>query len=197
MGDAGAVVTPFYDSLLVKITASAPTFETCIDRMDRALREMRIRGVKTNIPFLENVLHHSNFRSGQATTTMIDTSPELFQFRPRKDRATKLLNFLGNVIVNGNPHAKGHRPAMPLEAARLPGWDRVRGRRVRLPGGLHGLQRSLHQRAHRSAQLRRLRYSMHGWPGLLGGQVLEHLFAAAHQVRQRVRGPHHHRQHVR
>src|SRR6187401_1025303 len=111
MGDAGAVVTPFYDSLLVKITASAPTFATCIDRMDRALREMRIRGVKTNIPFLENVLHHSLFRSGQATTTMIDTSPELFHFRARKDRATKLLNFLGNVIVNGNPHAKGHKPS--------------------------------------------------------------------------------------
>jgi pyruvate carboxylase len=124
MGDAGAVVTPFYDSLLVKLTASAPTFETCIDRMDRALREMRIRGVKTNIPFLENVLHHATFRSGGATTTMIDTSPELFQFRAKKDRATKLLNFLGNVIVNGNPHAKGHKPAAPFEAARLPKSDR-------------------------------------------------------------------------
>jgi pyruvate carboxylase len=120
MGDAGAVVTPFYDSLLVKITASAPTFETCIDRMDRALREMRIRGVKTNIPFLENVLHHPVFRGGAATTTMIDTSPELFHFRAKKDRATKLLNFLGNVIVNGNPHAKGYKPAQPLEPARIP-----------------------------------------------------------------------------
>ncbi len=123
MGDAGAVVTPFYDSLLVKITASAPTFETCIDRMDRALREMRIRGVKTNIPFLENVLHHPVFRGGAATTTMIDTSPELFHFRAKKDRATKLLNFLGNVIVNGNPHAKGHKPSAPLEAARVPQSD--------------------------------------------------------------------------
>jgi len=123
MGDAGAVVTPFYDSLLVKLTASAPTFEMTIDRMDRALREMRIRGVKTNIPFLENVLHHQKFRSGQATTTMIDTSPELFDFRARKDRATKLLNFLGGVIVNGNPHAKGHKPAAPLEPAKLPPYD--------------------------------------------------------------------------
>ncbi len=123
MGDSGAVVTPFYDSLLVKITASAPTFATAIDRMDRALREMRIRGVKTNIPFLENVLRHAVFRSGGATTTMIDTSPELFHFRAKKDRATKLLNFLGNVIVNGNPHAKGHKPAAPLEPARLPKWD--------------------------------------------------------------------------
>ena len=123
MGDSGAVVTPFYDSLLVKMTASAPTFQTAIDRMDRALRETRIRGVKTNIPFLENVLHHAKFRSGAATTTMIDTSPELFQFRARKDRATKLLNFLGNVIVNGNPHAKGYKPPKPLEAAHIPGWD--------------------------------------------------------------------------
>src|SRR5262245_11203341 len=123
MGDAGAVVTPFYDSLLVKITASAPTFQNAIDRMDRALREMRIRGVKTNIPFLENVLRHQAFRSGQATTTMIDTSPELFDFRARRDRATKLLNFLGGVIVNGNPHAKGHKPAVPLEAAKVPASD--------------------------------------------------------------------------
>lgn len=123
MGDAGAVVTPFYDSLLVKITASAPTFQNAIDRMDRALREMRIRGVKTNIPFLENVLRHQAFRSGQATTTMIDTSPELFDFRARKDRATKLLNFLGGVIVNGNPHAKGHRPAVALESAKVPASD--------------------------------------------------------------------------
>ncbi len=123
MGDSGAVVTPFYDSLLVKMTASAPTFQTAIDRMDRALRETRIRGVKTNIPFLENVLHHPKFRSGEATTTMIDTSPELFHFRAKKDRATKLLNFLGNVIVNGNPHAKGYKPGQKFEAARLPKWD--------------------------------------------------------------------------
>ncbi len=123
MGDSGAVVTPFYDSLLVKMTASAPTFQMAIERMDRALRETRIRGVKTNIPFLENVLHHPKFRSGAATTTMIDTSPELFQFRAKKDRATKLLNFLGNVIVNGNPHAKGHKPSALLDAARIPKWD--------------------------------------------------------------------------
>ncbi len=120
MGDAGAVITPFYDSLLVKITVTGATFPMALDRMDRSLREMRIRGVKTNIPFLENVLHHPAFRSGQATTTLIDTSPELFQFRARKDRATKLLNFLGNVIVNGNPHAKGYMPDKPLEAPKIP-----------------------------------------------------------------------------
>ena len=124
MGDAGAVITPFYDSLLVKITASGQTFDMALDRMDRALREFRIRGVKTNIPFLENVIHFGDFRSGHATTTMIDTSPALFEFKPRRDRATKLLTFLGNVIVNGNPHAKGYKPAAPLEPAPLPGYDR-------------------------------------------------------------------------
>lgn len=124
MGDAGAVITPFYDSLLVKITASGQTFEMALDRMDRALREFRIRGVKTNIPFLENVIHFPIFREGQATTTMIDTSPELFEFKPRRDRASKLLQFLGNVIVNGNPHAKGYKPSAPLEPAPLPSWDR-------------------------------------------------------------------------
>ena len=109
MGYAGAVITPFYDSLLVKLTASGQTFPMALQRMDRALREFRIRGVKTNIPFLENLIHNPTFASGQATTTLIDTTPELFSFKPRKDRATKLLNFLGDVIVNGNPHAKGHK----------------------------------------------------------------------------------------
>ncbi len=120
MADAGAVVTPFYDSLLVKVTASAPTFETAISRLDRALREFRIRGVKTNIPFIENVLHHPIFASGDATTTLIDTTPELFQFAPRRDRATKLLNFLGDVIVNGNPNAKGWKPEKPFASAKVP-----------------------------------------------------------------------------
>jgi pyruvate carboxylase len=123
MGDAGAVITPFYDSLLVKITTSGATFHTALDRMDRALREMRIRGVKTNTPFLENVINHPTFRSGAATTTLIDTTPALFEFKQRRDRATKLLGFLGNVIVNGNPHAKGYKPPQPLTAAPLPKWD--------------------------------------------------------------------------
>ena len=123
MGEAGAVITPFYDSLLVKITASGSTFEVALQRTDRALREFRIRGVKTNIPFLENVIHAEQFRTGKATTTMIDTSPSLFEFKPRRDRATKLLNFLGNVIVNGNPHAKGYKPEAPLSAAPLPKSD--------------------------------------------------------------------------
>lgn len=116
MGDTGSVITPFYDSLLVKLTAFAPDFELALQRMDRALREFRIRGVKTNIPFLENVIHHPLFRAGDATTTLIDTTPELFNFKPKRDRATRLLSFLGDVVVNGNPQVK-------LENGNIPFFD--------------------------------------------------------------------------
>ncbi len=125
MGYAGAVITPFYDSMLVKSITSGQTYDMAMRRAHRTLSEFRIRGVKTNIPFLENVIAHPQFRSGQATTTLIDTTPELFTFKPRRDRATKLLTFLGNVIVNGNPHAKGYRPDKPFPAAPLPAWDRT------------------------------------------------------------------------
>lgn len=103
----GATITPYFDSLLVKLSAAGNTFEEAVRRTDRALREFRIRGVKTNIPFLENLIHHPTFVSGDATTTFIDTTPELFRFRPRRDRATKLLSYLGDVIVNGRPEVKG------------------------------------------------------------------------------------------
>jgi len=123
MGDTGAVITPFYDSLLVKLTASARTFELAIQRMDRALREFRIRGVKTNIPFIENVIHHDAFSSGQAITTLIDTTPALFNFSRRRDRATKLLKLLGETIVNGNDQVKGRPvPLMDLPVI-LPEYD--------------------------------------------------------------------------
>jgi len=123
MAGAGAVITPFYDSLLVKITAHGKDFHTALQRMERALREFRVRGVKTNIPFLENVILNDTFRSGQASTRLIDSTPELFEFKLRKDRATKLLAFLGDVIVNGNPHAKGFKPARSLLPAVLPAFD--------------------------------------------------------------------------
>ena len=123
MGYGGAIITPFYDSLLVKVVASAQTYEIAMHRMHRALSEFRIRGVKTNVPFLENVIAHEKFRTGQATTTLIDTTPELFKFKTRRDRATKLLNFLGNVIVNGNPHAKGYKPEKPLIQATPVAFD--------------------------------------------------------------------------
>jgi pyruvate carboxylase len=123
MGDTGSVITPFYDSLLVKVTASGPSFPIALQRMDRALREFRIRGVKTNIPFLENVVRNESFRAGQATTTLIDTTPQLFVFKGRRDRATKLLAFLADVAVNGNPQAKGHKPPAALAAAPIPAAD--------------------------------------------------------------------------
>jgi pyruvate carboxylase len=119
----GAVVTPYYDSLLVKLTVRSPSWENALERMDRALHEFRVRGVKTNIPFLENVIANEIFRSGQATTRLIDTSPELFDFTPRRDRASKLLAYLGEVIVNGNPTAKGWKPDFIYEPAPVPPYD--------------------------------------------------------------------------
>ncbi|MFW2384698.1 MAG: pyruvate carboxylase [Akkermansiaceae bacterium] len=119
-GDAGAVITPYYDSMLVKLTAMGRDFETACQRTDRALREFRIRGVKTNIPFLENVIADPTFRSGDAHTKLIDSQPSLFEFVPKRDRATKLLNYLSDITVNGNPGAKNWRPAQPFETPRLP-----------------------------------------------------------------------------
>jgi len=123
MGYAGAVITPFYDSMLVKVITSGQSYELALNRARRVLSEFRIRGVKTNIPFLENVIAHPLFRTGQATTTLIDTTPELFRFKARRDRATKILSFLGNVIVNGNPHAKGYKPGKVLPTVLSPSVD--------------------------------------------------------------------------
>jgi pyruvate carboxylase len=105
-GFGGSVITPYFDSLLVKITTAGSTFIEAIDRMDRSLREFRIRGVKTNIPFLENLIRSPEFQRGDATTTFIDSTPELFRFKPRRDRATKVLTYLGDVIINGRPDVK-------------------------------------------------------------------------------------------
>lgn len=102
-GFQGAVVTPYYDSLLVKISTWGNTFSEAAAKMDRNLREFRIRGVKTNIPFLENVVKHTKFISGDFDTGFIDSTPELFEFPIRKDRGTKLLNYIGNVTLNGFP----------------------------------------------------------------------------------------------
>ncbi|MBE3596794.1 MAG: pyruvate carboxylase [Hydrogenibacillus sp.] len=99
-GFTGAVITPYYDSLLVKASTYAPTFELAADKMLRVLREFRIRGVKTNIPFLENVITDREFREGTYDTHYIDNRPDLLQFPVRKDRGTKLLKFIGEVIVN-------------------------------------------------------------------------------------------------
>jgi pyruvate carboxylase len=124
----GAVITPFYDSLLVKVTAHGIEFTDAVRRMQRALQEFRVRGVKTNIPFLLNLLQHDTFLIGKCTTRFIDETPELFQLPVRRDRATKVLSYLGNVIVNGNPEVKGKHP--DIRRAPIP----VPGEQERRPG---------------------------------------------------------------
>ena len=105
----GAVITPYYDSLLVKLSTHAISFEKAASKMVRNLREFRIRGIKTNIPFLENVVQHEKFLTGQYDTSFIDTTPELFDFPVRKDRGTKMLSYIGNVTVNGFPGVEKHK----------------------------------------------------------------------------------------
>lgn len=100
---AGAVVTPFFDSLLVKVCTHGITFEQTISKMQRALKEFRVRGVKTNIPFLSNVISHPTFKSGHAITTFIDESPELFEFPRVRDRGNKTMKYISEVTVNGFP----------------------------------------------------------------------------------------------
>jgi pyruvate carboxylase len=107
---SGAVITPYYDSLLVKVCASGLTFEEACRRMDRALAEWRVRGVRTNLPFLRNVVNHPVFRAGQSTTTFLADIPELLVWEERFDRASKLLQFIGDVSVGGNPEVNGPRP---------------------------------------------------------------------------------------
>ena len=106
---AGALITSHFDSLLVKVTSWAPDAESAMKRMDRALREFRIRGVTTNLRFLENLINHQKFLPADYTTSFIDKTKELFEFPERRDRASRLLNFIGNVIVNGNDEVKGHK----------------------------------------------------------------------------------------
>jgi len=114
---SGGVITRYYDSLLVKVTAKAQTPELAIARMDRALREFRIRGVSTNIAFVENLLRHPSFLDNTYHTKFIDETPELFQFTKRKDRGTKVLTYIADITVNGHPETKGH--------ARLPSHIRA------------------------------------------------------------------------
>lgn len=114
-GFQGAVISPYYDSLLVKVSTWATTFKEAAAKMDRNLQEFRIRGIKTNIPFLENVVKHQNFISGDFDTSFIDSTPELFIFPVRQDRGTKLLSYIGNVTVNGFPGIE--KKKKPIHAA--------------------------------------------------------------------------------
>ena len=116
---SGAVITRYYDSLLEKVTAWAPTPEAAIARMDRALREFRIRGVSTNIDFVINLLKHPTFLNYQYTTKFIDTTPELFDFKPRRDRATRILTYIADITVNGHPETEG-RPRADVKPPKAP-----------------------------------------------------------------------------
>ena len=136
---SGAVVNPFYDSLLVKVSARGRRFIDAARRMERCLQEFRIRGVKTNIPFLIKLITHPKFLSGTATTRFIDETPDLFSLPKRRDRATKILSYLGEVIVNGNPLVKDRPKATRREPAPVPAVDRYSP----VPPGLRDKLRSL------------------------------------------------------
>ena len=118
---SGAVITRFYDSLLTKVTARAPTPEMAIARMDRALREFRIRGVSTNIAFVENLLKHPTFLNNEYHTKFIDQTPDLFDFKKRRDRATKILTYIADITVNGHPETAGRvKPAADVKSPKPP-----------------------------------------------------------------------------
>ncbi len=120
---SGAVVTPYYDSLLVKVTARGTRLVEASRRMERCLQEFRVRGVKTNIPFLINLITHASFLAGQCTTKFIDETPELFQMVIRKDRATKVLQYLAEILVNGNSLVKDRPRSTRRTPAPVPHYD--------------------------------------------------------------------------
>lgn len=121
---SGALVTPYYDSMLVKVTAFGTCFEETAHRMDRALDEFRIRGVKTNIPFLINLINHKDFLEGKCTTRFIDENPNLFHFSRRRDRATLIMRFMGDILVNGHPLIKEIPKSICRRKAPVPAADR-------------------------------------------------------------------------
>ena len=121
----GARVSPFFDSLLVKVTAQGRTLKGAVQRGHRALREFRIRGVKTNIGFLKKVLEHPTFNTGKATVSFIGRHPELFEIPQSFDRATKTLKYLAKLAVNGNPEVDPIEPGRVFRKAVIPPFDRL------------------------------------------------------------------------
>ena len=132
---SGAFIGRYYDSLLVKVTAWSPTAGETVRRMHRALWEFRIRGVTTNLRFLDQVINHPSFADGSYTTKFIDQTPELFTTPKRRDRATRLLNFLGEVIVNGNPEVRNRPRPVRLAEPRPP--------KIALPAPVSGTKQIL------------------------------------------------------
>ncbi len=132
----GAVISPFFDSLLVKVTGTGRTLAGAADRLHRALREFRVRGVKTNIGFLLNLLEDDDFQKGRATVRFIPDHPELLETRNLRDRATRLLGYLADTIVNGNPDVKAYDPKRTFLKPQAPSFDQYaampKGNRDRL-----------------------------------------------------------------
>ncbi len=120
----GVRVSPFFDSMLVKVSVSGRTMEGAARKMNRAITEFRIRGVKTNISFLLNIINHPTFISGNASVNFVASTPELFKFRAVQDRATRIVQFLGDVIVNGNPDVAKINPDVRLEKPVVPLFDK-------------------------------------------------------------------------
>jgi len=127
--DAGSIytgykVSPFFDSMLIKVSSHGRTLKGTCRRMIRALKEFRVRGVKTNIKFLENVINHPQFQDGDVTVNFIDQNPKLFEFRKGRDRGTKSIRFLGEIIVNGNADVKRIDPTKKFPEQIIPDFDR-------------------------------------------------------------------------
>ncbi|MEM7550250.1 MAG: pyruvate carboxylase [Bacteroidota bacterium] len=120
---SGVTISPFFDSLLVKVSSSGRTLKGAAQRLHRALREFRIRGVKTNIGFLENVIDHQDFYAGKATVQFIEKNPDLLRTVKSFDRGTKTLKYLANVTVNGNPDVKFVNPTKKLRNPSVPEFD--------------------------------------------------------------------------
>ncbi len=124
---AGVNISPFFDSLLVKVSSWGRTLKGASERLSRALSEFRIRGVETNIPFLENVIAHPTFFKGDATVNFIADHPELFNMPRRYNRGTKLLNYLGHIAVNGHPDVKKIDATKTFREPKIPEFDRLSG----------------------------------------------------------------------
>ncbi|MDB5240735.1 MAG: pyruvate carboxylase [Spirosoma sp.] len=120
---AGVKISPYFDSMIVKVSARGRTLKGATQRLTRALLEFRIRGVKTNIGFLLNVISHPIFQRGEARVSFIETHPELFDFRKPQDRSTRALNYLADVIVNGNPEVKKMDASKVFRTPIVPPFD--------------------------------------------------------------------------
>lgn len=117
-------ISPFFDSLLVKITAQGRNLFEASERLQRVLKEFRIRGVKTNISFLENVLKHPIFLDNKTTVNFIDSHPELFKFKKRLDRGTKALMYIADIVVNGNEDVKKIDKDKVFRSAVIPEYNK-------------------------------------------------------------------------